>query len=209
MADERIILAFLIATALFLQSNFNPLLGSFYVGMVLGAGLLFFTDPKKQFRFGRISAETIIGGFVLTGIFLLFSFILGAVLGSPQTLQSILEVFAQAPVLEQVLPIKIATFGLFIPIVETLVMLIFYELSLDYLGREKKLLAGFIIAAGFMLFHLTVKGVADNFQLAQTFGFAALSVFAFERWKEGSQAVIMHIFVNLLAILTLLNLLKI
>lgn len=201
MVDERAVLIGLGAAALWLQSNFNPALGSFYVGVLLLIAWIYATDPQKQLRFGKFTPKSIIQGLTLTMFFLLFSFLLGIIFSEPLSIQSALQVFSQTPILAESILTKFVTFGFFVAVLETLALLVFYEFGVDKFGKDKKIFIAFMLMTAFMLFHLTVKGIDSNFQLAQTFAFAGFTIFAFEKYKEGSQGVLMHIVVNSIALI--------
>jgi len=108
----------------------------------------------------------------------------------------------------QLTQVQLFLFGVLIPLIETLVIVRLYDffawvgsINISDLKDPKNHALIFTISYLFMFFHLKVRGVNNNVDLAMTFLFAYISLILVAKLKEFEAANEFHVGTNLVAIL--------
>lgn len=107
----------------------------------------------------------------------------------------------------QLTPVKYYLFGFNIPLIETLTLVagliwLVWAFNLTWDIRNPRIYALITILSGlFMFFHLKVRGVNNNLDLAMTFVFAFISLVIVVILKEAEAANEFHVGTNVLALI--------
>lgn len=107
----------------------------------------------------------------------------------------------------QLTPVKYYLFGFSIPIIETLTLVaalvwLVWAFHIDWKISSPRLIALMVILSSlFMFFHLKVRGVNNNLDLAMTFVFAFISLMVVVILKEVESANQFHVGTNVLALI--------
>jgi hypothetical protein len=200
----------------FVQTNVNPTLGSIYIGLTVGAGLIALVD----YQFGRkeiplvnpsnswITAIMIAGiGYVIViyGGQLVVQLLKGVPLTNALgLLQSTAPAFSSSRI------INALTFGLMVAYIETYALfMVGFDLlaSMNGVSINKSNFTNiklWIIMGGisllFLLLHATAKGITNQSTLIIVFFMALVSLVIVTITREGRTALLLHIIANSLAV---------
>lgn len=201
---------------LFLLITFNPSLGQIYMGMAIGAYLLYKSEGFRSYPLYRESwLKSVAIGAVAYAVFIYGTSIvlnqMGFVEFTPKAVAAALigATLLATMVLKQSLHVTVASFGVAIPFVETAT----WARAMEWLGDMLRipLVAKFkfgivslvtILAGIAVWFHTQAKGITNNPELVAVFIFFALSLVMILVFKETLAAITMHIISNTIAILS-------
>lgn len=194
---------------IFLIFNYEPSLAIAYLALMIvtlwsSVGVFHISFPIERRTDNRIKAVLwALGAFlVFTRVAPMVSNLFGMSLDS----QSIMSLFASLSPLLQSKWMKFFSFGVLIPIVETIAFARLMEWLSNWI-KTKETLKSFgmwivipITSLIFSLFHLTAKGLYANSLLFVTFLFMVLSLVMVLKFKELKQAILFHIIINSVAL---------
>lgn len=218
-ADDYIITLVLL---LFLLINFNLELGTIYAVMALVDWVSYYiaidTGAFKPIPIERVRANRYISLVWSMGAYVAFIFLAGFITnkfsGSISTSgfkdipSLVANTFSATPILYGSKYLKLAVWGLLIPIIETRA---FFRTGLQWALKAAHVslpdnifnLRAWVIAsvfgALFSVFHIVAKGITNNASLLVTFVFGLVSVLMVIHFKEIIQAVFLHILTNTIA----------
>lgn len=222
---ERNIIILIMFALGFLWLNFDPRLAAIFGFLVTIAGFAILTDKKQTFlvekQKARIKSLTLaaVGYAIFIALSIIaLKFLQRTELVSTYSFNSVADAFAHtmsvtmsntAPALAENIWLTLIAFGILIPIIETWVFTLLYEvLSEIFPGINqislKSLRTWFLItlvSLGFMFYHLTAKGLTNNDALIMVFLFFAVSLTLVLIEKQVLSAIIMHMIANTIAIL--------
>jgi hypothetical protein len=217
---ERTLLVIVGTFLIFLWLNFNPELGSVYLGMVLLSFTIFSSDKivsiyaEKQgssWFFSFILAVAAYAFFVMTSGILIGVITPSYVAQNEGVFSMVARTMAAAtPAMAGSFILTFISWAVIAAIVETD---FFFGKLLEWCHDAFKLPVEFnlvklkawivIIALSFVfaLFHISVKGVSNNQSLLLTFWFAVISMWLVLRVKETKAAIMFHMLSNGVAVL--------
>jgi len=216
---ERNISAAAIILALFLATNFSPReLGFIYLGMAVAyliaveGGLPQFPISKRAIDLSKIF---LIAFSLIVIWFFLSAFVLNnfgfAVGYNPQAIFKLLASSTTPPLISKNIYLYFFTFGIFIPVVETLFFFGFilpWINSLMRMSKEANLVLSILVIGSIMaLFHL-VAAVFSDAALITDFIFAGISAYIVIYYRELSQAILFHVTANLSILFYLTGMIK-
>ena len=215
---------FLGTLLLFTLINFNPEVSVIYLFMTILSILMYYTARDKNvfpvipFESSKSNrTSSVVWGIGAFATLLFISSFILPMLGfsaysSPQTilygdknLHSLFP-FSTSPALASSNIMSFLVWGLIIAFIETVYFFgaisrwVAWKLKLDINSIQLHLW----IAALFVIFHMTAKGVRNNEALIVTFLFGLASMQLVSRFKELKQAIILHITANSLAMASIL-----
>jgi hypothetical protein len=214
---------------LFLLITFDQTIGIIYLGMALIDAFFYYWAIDSKF-FTPIPTETgnrymniVIGG-VLYIVFVYISFFIvsffqtqsfsTSTLAFREISQMVAQTFSATPILHSSVFLRLAVWGIVIPIVETR---FFFRTCVQYFARFAfftelpNILSlkgqGLSIFTGsvFTIFHIIAKGITNEPALLITFIFGYISVLCVLYFKEISQAYWLHIITNTYATMVFLG----
>jgi hypothetical protein len=208
---------------LFLLLSFDQDLGMIYSLIILGHFIWYMTDKDISFPISRgvknggfstlqIFAESMLA---LGAFLLITSFLTGFAANFFKGTQSIFELLATStPILKGNIFLTIVGWGVLVPIIETT---FFNGQLLEGISTYAEKIYGikinfgkitgpliiivFFVGALFALFHITAKGL-NTIPLLITVIFSIISSFLVIRHRETKGAIMIHIIVNTMAVLT-------
>lgn len=202
---------------IFITINVNPSLGQVYTGFTIGAMLLYLFDTKKTIAFDKdgkwdkalLQAGIIYIAFTIASVFLI-NFLEKINIGGVISLLG-----ATTPALAASVILNFMTFSIPVAFVETM----FFIRITDFFASRFNIktdkqglfsLAGIILvlifAFGFLMYHVTAKGIANNSALMLTFIMMAVSLGVAFWYQESKQAVLFHIIANTIASIAIFGL---
>ena len=211
---ENNVYFFLEAFVLFLLINFNPSLAIVYLGMMLISAQVYFEDPKLEYPLRKPTTSHLSAIMWAAGTYIIFNF-------SSQIVFPLFDIQSKSfiDIMASTLPafagstlLFIAAYGFMIPQVETVFFHVRAFEKLKEIAQKKgyntstlqiQIALAVIIMAGWVIFHITAKGVTANDSLIVTALFSLYSSALVIYFKEGLQAVYLHIINNTAAILRL------
>ena len=215
---ELIYIAITFFTLLFVATNVNTALGTIYLMFVLG-GLGFLTVARTFFNVGtNIPFQKQPGGAIKAfgwgilawGILLVVSsFLMKWIDPTQASLGAIITILgATTPALASSKIANFLTFGFVIPFAETqlwarLMEFIADVFHIDISKQSYKKISTIVLivllSAGFMVFHITAKGITSTASLAVVFVMMVISLIMVTIFQETRQAVDFHIVANSVA----------
>ena len=207
---------------LFLLINFNLELGTIYAIMAIIDWVSYYIAidsnafkpiPIERARYGRYTSLVWSMGAYVMFIFVagfITSKFSGAVTGSgfERISQLVASTFSATPILYGSTYLKLAVWGLLIPLIETRA---FFRTGLqwglhaakvslpDNIFNVKAIVIAAVYGALFSVFHIVAKGITNNSSLLVTFVFGFVSVLMVIHFKEVTQAIFLHILTNSIA----------
>jgi len=189
----------------FAATNINPTLGTIYSIFALASAVFLLVDPKRSIPYRKendsLLGSIAIGAFAYVGLLLVGTFVV--IPGINQVLKLL---GATTPVLATSPFFNNVTFGFAVPIAETFFFFIVIydvfaslldvEINWRNLGNPKLIGLIGVISLGFMLFHLTSKGIANIPILGLVFVMALISLLLVTYFKDGEKAIYFHIIAN-------------
>jgi hypothetical protein len=227
--SENAIFKVLIVALIFLVVNFDPDMAFVFSLMIIADFLIFKDDRIVSYPFERTTSnrfisllETLI---VFAGFIFLQTIILRLLTPSIQTtaqsIKTLLSLYATTtPALQGNIILTIIAFGIIVPFVETRFFFArLYEIMADRfkvgggLRNRFNWIIAIFIGVIFAIYHLTARRcgsatTCQNALLFVTFIFGTLSTLMVIHYKENKQAVFLHVFANLIAVLFSLGLLS-
>jgi hypothetical protein len=205
ITEEFTIFGLLAILILFLEVNFDPTLGSIFLGMLILDILFYLKDKRVTYEVERVVDRKrdiiyAVGAYVLFLAGTMF-FVKGvtSILGSVTLFSETLPVFAGNPIF------TLLALGFFVPVVESRFffgrMLEFFKdrfnitLKKDLFDMPTWVMVLFI-AGIFTIFHLTAKGLTDTGALTQVFFFGVVSVWLAILTGQLLAAVLFHMIAN-------------
>jgi len=219
--DERLIAAGLSIATVFLYLNVSPEVGTPFAIMTLlyliSLGSSAFQKIEIMRTPTKISEIVGVGLVALSGWVILSSFALQylAPAFAPQSVFSLdffqaLSAQTQIPILSADPFVRFLTYGVVIPIIETVFflsfVLVFWAKALRQplvFSPRQMLLVAVLVGATGSLFHLTVR-IAQNYALFADFLFFFISALIVLKYREMSHAMVFHILNNSIVVYTLL-----
>lgn len=219
-AVQIVELAFIaIWAAAFLAINFSNILGVIYGLFIVGFALSAIFDKKISFpvsKQGGWITAIILGIGVYVGFTVLSSLLLTWLSGTSVSFFTSMKIFGSSiPALAESQFTSFIAYAIFIPIVETVAFIRFFEwasdkLNASYKGLELKWIFIMILTSIlFMVFHLTSKGVSNFFALLLVALMMAVSIGVTLITKDMKAAILFHIFANGIALMVRAGLLSI
>lgn len=213
-ANEIVLSVLCLVWFLFVNINVNPTLGQIYIGFTVGALLLYLFDEKKTIQLDKDGKwlEAIMTAGIVYVAFIIGTSLLTPLFEKIPVGEMIKLLAATAPALAASKILNIITFSVPIAYVETQfwVRLVDFFASRLKINTDKRALftiAGIalisVFAFGFLMYHVTAKGLENNVALMLVFVMMLVSlVLAF--WKrESKQAILFHIIANTVASLAI------
>ena len=222
ITSEPSLITIILGSLLLFATTFEEEIGTKLVKiyLVMAVILLFMYFLKKDIITTEIqqkegnSADSLLwaGGtiIVFTSLYSLVNMVFGRAAEAGQTaFQSFFSALVKFSGIDfsQLTPVKYYLFGFLIPITETLTIIslfIFvawlFNVSATNLKDPKVHAIILLICTAFTYFHLKVRGINNNIDLAMTFLFAYLSLLLVAKRKEPESANEFHVGTNLLAL---------
>ena len=214
LKNETEIYFLLEAFVLFLLINFNPSLAIVYLGMALLSAQIYFNDSHIEYPLKKPTTSHLSALMWAAGTYIIFNFsssIVFPLFGlQPQSFIDIMA--ATLPAFAGSTLLFIAAYGFMIPQFETVYFHVRWFEKLKEIAARKgyktstlqiQIVLAVIIMSGWVIFHITAKGVTANDSLIVTALFSLYSSALVIYFKEGLQAVYLHIINNTAAILRL------
>jgi len=207
---------------LFLLINFNLQIGTIY-GFMATFDLLayYFAFDQKVFKWIPIerSRHSRFNSLVWAmGIYVVFMFVVNFITlkfgrqAAASPLENIAQLvsatFSASPILYGSNFLKLAVWGIIIPIVETKAFFrTFLQWGLNFIKmpmptsikEPRAWIISAFFGAMFSVFHIAAKGITANSSLMVTFMFGTLSTLMVIHFKEAIQAILLHIITNTIA----------
>lgn len=216
---ELSIVAFISWWWFFVSTNVNPTLGNIYTNLTLGAiGIVlidyFFGKRSIQLINPRNSWNQVIFAGIIGYILVLFSSQIANTLGQVINVGSILKLLASsAPVFSNSAFINFLTFGFMIAYIETYALFIagfdlmgsFFNVEINKSSLYKPAIwvIMIFISIGFLILHVTAKGIDNNSVLILVFLMALISLILTAIYQDGRPALIVHIIANSIGSMTI------
>lgn len=213
LADETLWYMLILGWFIIIGVTVNTQLGLLYYSMTVGAIFLSIFDKDKTIKLDKngkwleavLHAGIIYIGFVIINLFLIPIY-------QQINIGGIISLLAaSAPALSQSKTLNFISFSFPVAFVETMAFIRFF----DYLATKLKIsIANFNIGSIsligffsfiFMFIHTTAKGITNNVALLMTFVLMAVSLSVVVYYREGKQAVLVHMIANFLASLAILG----
>jgi len=194
---------------IFLIFNYEPTMAIAYFALI--SGILWMTRnvshisfPIEKRKNNRLHA--VLWALAAFFVFTRVAPIISGLFGMKLTFQSIMSLFASLSPLLHSKWMELFSFGILIPIIETIAFARLMEWLDNWVGTKETLksLGMWIVipitSLIFALFHITAKGIYSNNLLFITFLFMVLSLAMVVHFKELKQAILFHIITNSVAI---------
>lgn len=225
----RIFVGVILWILYFLLINFEPTMASVFFAFLLGSSFLYYLDKKKTLfleKPGNNRLKSVVMAVVAYAAFIFSSAVVLGFLKLTGTISagSVIDVYSQflgsmmaqySPALAGNVFLTFVSWGWLIPPIETFAFfIVLFELLTDYFFKThisikdpKTWMAGLAVAIGFVLFHLTSKGITNTPALIMTLIFALISVILVLMTHQALEAVIFHIMVNSISIIVSMHIL--
>jgi len=209
--NERTVFIITALLLIFLWVHFNPTLSSLYLGFLVVSIILFILDKNPELNLERRKDNRSIAFLEAAIYYVVFFIIYAVILSAFQTkfsIQTILQsLSATTPIFANSVFLSVIAWGILVPVIETLTFVRVYEWLVEKTHSSLNnwfslIIPIFLISAAFMFFHLQAKGIKDIAALIATFVFMLITLVIVTIKKETKQAVLFHIFVNIIAVLT-------
>jgi hypothetical protein len=215
-ADQFIVAAYVLGIiASFFAINFNTTLGLIYGLFIFGFALYSIIDNKTDFPIYKNNnwiIPVIIGVVTYIVFIIVSSFGLNLIFTNKVSFVALMSLLVNStiPVLQNSAIVGFLAYGIFIPFVETIAFLKFFEffgdrvllIKGDYKLTGLKTWIGIIITSvGFALFHLTAKGISNFPALVLVAFMMVVSIALMVFVKEQRSAIFFHVSANSVAML--------
>jgi len=215
LRDEETLVSIIVILTAFLWINVNPQLGAFYTVATLFYFMPLIAKRKDFFVEIMTASQKIIKGVFIAlavlGIFLIASTTVLKFTGTEVAMSDFfthLNAQTQIPILSQNPSIRLATYGVAIPIIESLFFLSFvltlaaraFRLRIQWhkFGTPsfwKMIIVCAVVGATGSLFHMTVRLMADTALLVDFIFFAGSALLVF-KFRQLFEPILFHILVN-------------
>jgi len=220
---EDSVFIILIVFLIFMVVNFDASMATVFSLMILADFLILRIIEKHRtdYPFERTTKnrfKSVIESLIIFGGFIFFQSIILRILSpsiqsTTQSISTLLSLYATTtPALAGNIVLTIIGFGIIVPFVETRFLARLFEVLIDRfrlsgkLNDSKTWIISIFIGVGFAIYHLTARrcgsaATCQNSLLLITFVFGTLSALMVAHYRESKQAVALHVFANLIAIL--------
>lgn len=216
-ADQFIIAAYILGMiSVFFAINFNTTLGLIYSVFIFGFALYSIIDDKTDFPIYKDNnwiIPVVIGVVTYIVFIIVSSFGLNLIFTNKVSFSTLMSLLVNAtvPVLQNSAIVGVLAYGIFIPFVESIALLKFFEffgdrvllIKGDYSFSNIRMWISLIITSvGFAIFHWTAKGIHNTPALVLVAFMMTVSIIVIMWTKEQRSAIFFHVSANMVAMLT-------